>query len=150
MLKCWLAGLILVLSVPAKAGSADTAGVPGGPRQGTIVLYGNPAVEQRPQDNNSGGSRRDPSEVEKNAGLESKKTVKGRVYVKPGGKNKIDAEVKKKLEPVHFKEMTQHKSPYTCRWALGKVFEIILGSGTIRKPLPQRTLIIQNSASPKN
>ncbi len=150
MLNFRLAGLVLVLSVPAMAGGAGAAGAPEEPGQGTIILYGNPAVVRGPQDNNSGGARRGLPEGENNAGHESKKTEKGRVYVKPVGKNRMDAGGKKKLEPVHFKEMTQHKSPYTCRWALGKVFEIILGSGTIRKPLPQRTLIIKNSGSPKN
>ena len=150
MLEFWLGCFVLVLSAPAMAGGAGTAGAQGGSRQGIIILYGNPAVEQVPQDNNSGGPLRDPSEVEKNAGPESKKTLKGRVYIKPGGKNKIDAGVKKKLEPVHFKEMTQHKSPYTCRWALGKAFEIVLGSGTIRRYEPQRTLMIQNGDKPKN
>ncbi|MCX5784890.1 MAG: hypothetical protein NTX59_04310 [Elusimicrobia bacterium] len=88
--------------------------------------------------------------LKKAAGPESKKKKKNRLRGKQGGKQEMAVLAKKKLVPVHFKEAVSHKSPYTCKWALGKVFEIIAGSRTMRSPEPQKPLKIQNNDKPKD
>ena len=89
-------------------------------------------------------------EFKKAAGPESPKKKKARLRRKPVGKKETAAPEKKKLVAVHFKEPVSHKSPYNCRWALGKVFEIITGSKTMQRPEPLKLLKLQNSDKPKD
>ena len=148
MLKMCFTILVFGLPVAAKGGSTETVSAPAQYQQRPIVLYGHTAAQQGARDIHPAEFRQDrPAELKKAAGPESAK--KPRPRRKPDGK-KAAAPAKKKLVPVHFKEEASHKSPYTCRWALGRFFEIISGPGITRSPEPQKPLKIQGADKPKD
>ncbi len=131
MLQLFLTALICLSPAPAAAGSTETVRVPDSGllrgREGAI-FFTDPAVRLRSGDNNS-------------AGPVKKKTVQPRG--KQEEKKGTEAPARKKLVPVHFEEKLSGKSPYNCRWALGKFFEIVGGSKTATNPVPQKPLMIR-------
>ena len=136
MLQLFLSVFIFISPAPAKAGSTDTVSVPAvsSPQQpGAIELLGYTGAQA-------------PAKLKTGAEVEFKKPKKSR----PPKNKKAEAPVappeKTKLIPVHFKEEPSHKSPYTCRWALGKAIEMLTGPKQKQAPAPQP---IQLQPAPK-
>jgi hypothetical protein len=149
MNKLFFTVLVFILPAGAGAGSTDTVRAPGQyqqPQGGAIILYGHTGVMKSSRDTNGAGLRQGATaEYRTGAGLEFRKKKIRRSEVKKAA----ETPVKKKLVPVHFKEEPSHKTPYTCKWALGKFFEIIGGPKPAPTPEPLKPPDIQTNSKLK-
>jgi len=134
MLRSCLTAFILISAAPAAAESTGTVSAPAlNTRQQPIILLGHTGTPQK------------QSELRTGTELEFRKTKKRRLPKK----EKTAVPAAKKLIPVHFKEEPSHKTPYTCRWVLGKFFELLGGSPQKQTPEP-RPVQLQPAAKPKD